>query len=433
MRPTPDPSLRLRSRLLPLLAILLLVMQLVDPYRGWTLLLVGLGGAWLSSYLWARSLHRNLRLIREKRFGWAQVGDRLEERFTLVNSGRMPGLWVEIVDHSTLPGYLPGRVTGVSSGSVNRWRTQAACEQRGLYTLGPTTLRTADPLGLYSVEIHDPSRADLVVMPPVVPLPHIEIAPGGQAGEGRPRSNAPERAEAASSVRPFVQGDSLRWVHWRTTARRDQFYVRLFDSTPSSDWWIFIDMDRDVQVGEGRSSTVEHGVILAASLADRGLRLGRRVGLVAFGERFVWIPPQEGGEHRWEILRALATVSTGGRSLGELLERTRNSIRQRASLILITPDASGKWLEALLPLAWRGSVPTVFLLDPVTFGGQEDGRALLASLAEVGIPNYSISRDLLERPEALPGKAGGWEWRVTPTGRAVAIRRPRDLEWKVLS
>jgi hypothetical protein len=111
---------------------LLLVMQLVDPYRGWTLLLVGLGGAWLSSYLWARSLHRNLRLIREKRFGWAQVGDRLEERFTLVNSGRMPGLWVEIVDHSTLPGYLPGRVTGVGSGSVNRWRTQAACEQRGL-------------------------------------------------------------------------------------------------------------------------------------------------------------------------------------------------------------------------------------------------------------------------------------------------------------
>jgi uncharacterized protein (DUF58 family) len=186
MRSAPDPSIRLRSRLLPGLVLVLLFLQLLDPFRGWTLLLVGLGGAWLSSYLWARSLQRSLHLIREKRFGWAQVGDRIEERFTLTNTGRLPALWVEIVDHSTLPGYLPGRVTGVGSGTWNRWRTQATCQQRGVYTLGPTTLSTADPLGLYSVEIHDPSQADLVVMPPLVPLPLIEIAPGGQAGEGRP-------------------------------------------------------------------------------------------------------------------------------------------------------------------------------------------------------------------------------------------------------
>jgi uncharacterized protein (DUF58 family) len=433
MRSAPDPSIRLRSRLLPGLVLVLLFLQLLDPFRGWTLLLVGLGGAWLSGYLWARSLRRSLHLTREKRFGWAQVGDRIEERFTLTNTGRLPALWVEIVDHSTLPGYLPGRVTGVGSGTWNRWRTQATCQQRGVYTLGPTTLSTADPLGLYSVEIHDLSQADLVVMPPLVPLPLIEIAPGGQAGEGRPRTDAPERTQAASSVRPLVMGDSLRWVHWRTTARRDQFYVRLFDSTPSSDWWIFLDLERSVQSGIGHANTVEHSVILAASLADRGLRQGRKVGLVAFGEQLVWLPPQEGGEHRWEILRALATVTTGQVSLAELLERIRPSIRQRASLVLITPDIEGNWLEALLPLSWRGSVPTILLLDPATFGGPLDNRAKLASLAENGIPAFSISRELLDRPEAMPGKAGRWEWRITPTGRAVAVRHPHDLDWKVLS
>jgi len=154
---------------------------------------------------------------------------------------------------------------------------------------------------------------------------------------------------------------------------------------------------------------------------------------VAYGKRLVWIPPQEGGEHRWEILRALATVAPGESSLGELLEHTRQSIRQRASLILITPNVHGDWLEALLPLTWRGSVPTVLLLDPSTFGNHADNRALLASLAESGIQGYSISRELLERPEAVPGKAGRWEWRVSPTGRAVAVRRPHDLDWKVLS
>jgi hypothetical protein len=82
MAPVPVTHLKLNTRLLPALVGLLLLMQLIVPYRGWLILLVGLGGGWLVSYLWARSLAQGLRLTRETRFGWAQVGDRLEERFT---------------------------------------------------------------------------------------------------------------------------------------------------------------------------------------------------------------------------------------------------------------------------------------------------------------------------------------------------------------
>jgi uncharacterized protein (DUF58 family) len=432
METSVKPTLRLRSRLLPFLVVGLLLMQLLDPSRIWAMLLVGMGGAWLSSYLWARSLSNSLSLVREMRFGWAQVGDRLEERFTLRNQGWLPALWVEIVDHSTLPGYRPGRVTGVGGGASNTWRTQGVCSRRGLFNLGPTTLHTADPFGFYSVELDEPAAANLVVMPPIVPLPFIEIAPGGRAGEGRPRPDAPERTVTASSVRPFAPGDSLRWVHWRTSARYNQLFVRLFDSTPSSDWWIFLDMDRRVQAGAGQASTEEHGVILAASLADRGLRLRHAVGLVTHGKQLLWLPPQEGGERRWEILRALALVSPGEFSLAGLLDRTRQSLSQRASLIIITPNVQGDWLEPLLPLIWRGAVPTVLLFEPGSFDGEGDGRALLATLANLGISRYSITRELLDRPEAHPGQAGRWEWRVSPSGRAVPVRRPRDLKWKVL-
>ena len=146
MRSTPVPDLHLNTRLLPALVGLLLVLQLVVPYRGWLMLLVGLGGAWLVSFLWARSLGRGLRLMREMRFGWAQVGDRLEERFTLVNAGFLPGLWVEVVDHATMPDYSASRVTGVGGTSQVRWHTEGVCTCRGLFTLGPTTLRTGDPL-----------------------------------------------------------------------------------------------------------------------------------------------------------------------------------------------------------------------------------------------------------------------------------------------
>ena len=221
--------MRLNTRLLPALVGLLLVLHLAVPYRGWLVLLVGLGGAWLVSYVWARSLARGLGLVREMRFGWAQVGDRLEERFTLVNDGLVPGLWVEVVDHTTMPDYRASRVSGVGGGSRIRWHTKGVCSQRGLFTLGPTTLGAGDPFGIYAVTVDCPDSATLMVTPPILPLPTIEVAPGGRAGEGRPRANAPERTVGAASVRDYVHGDSLRWIHWPTSARRDSLFVKLLN------------------------------------------------------------------------------------------------------------------------------------------------------------------------------------------------------------
>ena len=99
----------------PALVIVVLITQLLAPYRGWRILIVGLGGAFILSWFWSLTLARNLDLTRQMRFGWAQVGDRLVERFTVRNSGWAPAVWAEVLDKGTLPGYEVSRGTGVSS------------------------------------------------------------------------------------------------------------------------------------------------------------------------------------------------------------------------------------------------------------------------------------------------------------------------------
>ena len=324
--------IRLNARLLPFIVILLLVMQLIDPSRVWTALLVGLGGAWLLAFFWARALAGGLRITREMRYGWAQVGDKLEERFTLVNSSTLPATWVEVSDQSTLPGYSASIATGVDGSSSNQWWTDGTCKRRGLYWLGNTIVYAGDPLGIFTVTIEDPARTNLMVMPPVVPLPQIEITPGGFLGEGRPRPNAPEYTVGAAGVREYMPGDSLRTVHWKTTARLQKPYVRLFDGAPAGDWWILLDLQEDVHIGANEDSTEEHAIILAASLADKGLRARQAVGLVASGENLVWLPPQPGESQRWEILRELAMVSPGHVPLSELLERIRPELKPPVQL-----------------------------------------------------------------------------------------------------
>jgi uncharacterized protein (DUF58 family) len=410
-------------------------MQLIDPYKVWVMIGVTFGLLWLAGYVWARSLARGLSLKREMRFGWAQVGDSLEERWTLHHDGGLPAIWVEVHDHSTLPGYPSSRATGVDAHGVNSWRTRGLCTRRGIFTLGPTTLRSGDPLGIYSVEIDLPSFTTLTVMPPVVPLPAIQIAPGGRAGEGSPRRDAPERTVSSASVRQYAPGDSLRWVHWRTTARRDEPFVRIFDGTPAGDWWIFLDLHQGSQAGEGWDSTEEHAVILAASIAQKGMEMQRAVGLVSNAEELIWLPPDAGESpaRRWEILRALAVAKPGSSSLAELFLRVKPSIPARSSLVIITPDTGSTWIEAVMPLMWRGVAPTVLLLDPQSFGGDRSVRPAADILQSMGITTWVITPDLLNREEARPGHEGEWEWRMMPTGKAVAVRQPTNQSWKALS
>jgi hypothetical protein len=408
-------------------------MQIIDPSRIWSLLVVSLSVILVLSLVWALSLKNNLSLVREMRFGWAQVGDSLEEHFILTNDGSLPATWIEIRDQSTLPNYTASIATGIESHSNNNWFTRGKCNRRGIYWLGSTEVHTGDPLGIFSVTLTDENRAMLMVMPPVIPLPQIQITPGGYLGEGRPHPNSPEFTMGAAGVRPYIPGDSLRSIHWPTTARRGEPHVRLFDGAPAGDWWIVLDLDRHVQAGRGENSTLENGIILAASLAARGLQSRQAVGLVASSPALTWIPPAHGDPHKWGILRALALAEEGEIPLAILLERIRPSIGRRSSLVLITSSTSPDWLDSLVSLSTRGIVPTILLLDPLSFGGVSNITALSATLADMGISRHIISRDMLNRPEARPGHRGQWEWRVTPTGRAIPMQTPGDTAWRRMS
>jgi uncharacterized protein (DUF58 family) len=426
-------KIRLHSRLWPVLTAVLILVQLFWPSRAWMTMIIIVGGVWVIGFLWTLTLARHLYLERALRYGWAQVGDRLEERFTVINDSFAPALWLEIDDHSNLPDYVAGRVTSIGSNAALEWKTEGICSRRGLFTLGPTTLRSGDPLGLCSLEIEQPNSTVLLVLPPVLPLPPIEIAAGGRTGAGRKtRRSALETTVSVETVREYAPGDPFKAIHWPTSARRDSLFVRQFEHTPSSDWWVFLDLQEEAQAGSGTASTTEHGIILAASLVDKGIRQGNTVGLVACGKELAWVAPQKTSGHLMSILRTLAVIQPGEMPLAELLTTAQHSIHPGASLIIITPNVKGDWAGPMLQLIRQGIAPTVLLLDPESFGKEESAEGVLHFLTESGITNNIVHRELLDRPEARPGTQGKWEWRVVGRGKAVAVRRPADTGWRQL-
>jgi uncharacterized protein (DUF58 family) len=436
MKPANDEvRLRLKQPLLPILTIICLVLHVLDVTVIWQSLFFIFGGLWLIGWLWAISLASGLEIRRLVRFSWAQVGDHLEERFELENHGWAPALWLAVEDGSNLPGHAPGWVTGVNGYSKSDWRLSAVCERRGLYQLGPLVVKTGDPFGIYEVKKFYSTSQTLLVTPPVVSLPGIQVAQGGHAGDGQVHPHARERSVSVAGVRGYAPGDNLHLIHWPTSVRKQELFVRLFDTTQTGDWRIFLDLNRDTQAGTKPADTVEHGIILAASLVGLALVSHFPVGLVVNGDDLTWLPPKYGEDQRWEIMKALALAQPGEFCLKEVLERLNDRMRDRGSLILISTDTSMDWLPSLLKLSWRGIIPTILLIDGAEYTAKDQvfllPKVTTASelLASQGVYHHIIPKRLM-MPQTSPGSEGTWEWKASPQGRAVAVREPKDLSWR---
>jgi uncharacterized protein (DUF58 family) len=410
------------------LAIALALLQLLSPHRSWIVMLCAVGGALGASYLWVSALARGVQASRAERYTIAQVGDLLQERFELRNASTWPVVWAEIQDESTVPEYGVDRVVSVDASHDYGWTTRHVCDRRGLFTLGPWTLRIREPLGLFSVEWRHNDCRQLLVVPPVMQLPALMLPRGVATGRSVARQTATEWTPNVSATRVYVPGDPWRQIHWRSSAHVDKLMTKTFDAEISGDLWIVLDLDRGVQEGEGQESTEEYGVILAASLTEQMLRQNRAVGLVAHGEHDVFLVPGRGEGQLWRILRALALVSAGQHSpLEGVLTETRSVLGRQTTVIVITPSIEPAWVESLGWLLYQGVVPEVVLLDPASFGGSTGLDVVRGMLAQLAIPTHIVRQGYpFRRGEMQQQQVANWEFRVTPLGRAIAVRSPRE-------
>jgi uncharacterized protein (DUF58 family) len=409
----------LNPRLLPVWVGVFAILYALTGYRGWLVFFLGTAGAWLLAALWVRSLEQGLSIERKIHLAWATVGDSLHEQLKVINNSWLPAIWVEIVDTSVTLAAPIRLVSDVAPHASRTRHPSHLCRRRGLYTLGPTRLRTGDPFGIYTLTLHDQHSSTVLVTPPLLPLTQLRISPGGWAGDQRRRRGALERDISDAGIRNYVPGDSLRRIHWHASAHYDTLIVRQLEAATSGDWWIFVDLDAAVQAGTGQDSTLELCVVLAASLAMRGLKEHRRVGLALAGPGLVWLEPRADPAHRWRILRALSMAEAGRHSLAGLMALGRPA--QTATLIAITPTTDPAWVAAA-GRRRRGSNMTALLVDPTDFGRPIGQGRVAAALAYSGIPYTRMPGSLLEEAYASLGRGD----RKRPSGIETGKRYLRQ-------
>ncbi len=359
------------------------------------------------SFVWVWQNLHGLEVERTVVSPKAQVGKILEEEIVVRNRSSLPKFWLEVRDHSSLPAHVAGRVIGsIPPKGEHRWSVKTLCRKRGVFTLGPVTVVSSDPLGLVRFEKVFPTKLEVTVYPPVYSLPHFKLLSGVLPGGEVVRQRAPYATTNVAGVRDYCPGDSFNRIHWPTTAHAGRLMVKEFELDPLSNVWIFIDLDRRVQKGEpwprsfvesrGPSlfwaegwalrpepTTEEYAVAIAASLAAKLLREKRALGLAACSQARYILRPERGLRQLLKVLDFLAVVrAEGDKPFEELLASESPFLEGNSTVIAITPSESTRWVKVIQSMKMRG----IDALAVIVAENPEDYREVMAELRASAIP-----------------------------------------------
>ena len=138
-----------------------------------------------------------------------------------------------------------------------------------------------DPFGLAHAEVDLVASGSLLVYPRLAVLDRLFSESGAHAQDGRRLLLRRPSGFDLHSVREYEQGESLRKVHWRSTARRDELMVRVEERPWRGGTTLLLDHRVHAHRGSGPTASLEWAISFVASICLHLHHFGHQVRLVS--------------------------------------------------------------------------------------------------------------------------------------------------------
>jgi uncharacterized protein (DUF58 family) len=302
-------------------------------------------------------------------------------------------------------------VPAISGGDRELLNYEVRAAARGRYTLGPLAVRLADPFGLAQVTSELAGTSDVIVHPRVEAL-----SVPGLGGELASSAATKVRylftqGDEFYTTREYRDGDDLRKVHWRSSAKRGQLMIRQEERPWQARAVLALDLRRAAHRGHGGRASFERTVSAAASIALRLGRSGYELAMVTDdGSR---VSPAGVADQATAVLDFLASVEpTTTASLVPMAERLGRSAGEGLLVaVLAVPSAEEAAALARCRLGFGGALG--LLVRPDSWLGLAAREVAAADAQAAGIAT------LLER--------AGWRTAM------LARTQPLDDPWRRLT
>jgi uncharacterized protein (DUF58 family) len=320
------------------------------------------------AWVWVRLADRPFRVVR----GWGDQehleGDDVPVMVELHPTGNVMPALVTLVERV---GRL-GEQRHVLRRSGRRLSVKYILERvpRGRYTFDEVRAELLDPFALEQAIVPLPAPGALLVYPRLVRLGPLFSESGDRSHDGRRLLLRRHSGFELHSVREYEQGESLRRVHWRSTARRGQLMVKELEDSPRDEIAVLLDADSKAVLGESFDVQVR----AAGSILEAYVRRGRRAVLAINSERqevqHVHSPAAD-----WRrALELLAAVEPNGNVAASRLLAEDTPAARALELVVVTARLDAGLVDRLVQRALSRRRVSVVFVDLATFNGAQRSR-----------------------------------------------------------
>jgi uncharacterized protein (DUF58 family) len=375
---------------------------------------LGLVLAVLAAALWVRLLRRPMTLRRRLGRGDRLAGDDVPVQLELDAEGLVPSGTLVLRERIARLGERETPL--VRRHGRLRGRYVLRRVPRGRYPIEAAQIVIEDPFGLERVEVELPSQSSILVYPRLVDVDRLFSESGARTPEGRRLLMRRPSGFDLHSVREYEQGESLRRVHWPSTAKRGQLMVKELEDSPRDETAVLLDADAATVVGEAPESSFELAVQAAGSILKSHASRGRRAALIVNAARPVYqrVHTFDGDWHR--ALEILAAVEPDGHSpVVNVLADDGGPAARAVELTVVTAALSTRLVERLAHRALAHQGASLVYIEAASFARPAaerlpvDAGAQILRLQRAGVPVIVLRRgdDLVTRLAAEDVRAVG--------------------------
>jgi len=169
--------------------------------------------------------------------------------------------------------------------------------------------------------------------------------------------------------RPYVPGDEIRHIDWRTYGRSDRFYLKEYEDETNVRATIVLDTSGSMAFQSRDVSKFRYAVCLSAALGHLLVRQKDAVGLVLAGAAIHrYVPPKATPQHLRGIFQALEAASPSGETrLADAIHRLAGRLKSRGFVLIISDfiEDPRALLLSIAHLRHRHSEAVLFhIMDP---------------------------------------------------------------------
>ena len=164
----------------------------------------------------------------------------------------------------------------VRAGQTQRLTYRGRLSQRGHYVFGPVHISTRFPLGLLRRSIETNCVDRLVVYPQVGQLTRrwTQLVQSERVGSHHTRHRHGLVEGDFYGLRNWRSGDSRRWIHWRTSAKRGSLKIRQFEQQRNQNLALLVDLWKPSRTESPDTDHCEKTISFAATVIEDMCRRG---------------------------------------------------------------------------------------------------------------------------------------------------------------